>query len=386
MHSLLTLPTLKPEFCQAARSWARLRASLKRPVLAGCCLVWLALATGCKTTGPSFDPRAGESPRLTNSSGSPHFVAAGPTNQLKPEWLKPSSEPFRLGPGDRIEIEILGATGTRTLTFVCPDGRIYYDLLSGLDVWGLTLQETKQLLERELGAYYKRPKVALNLRAVESKCVWVLGRLNRSGVFPLAQPMTVLEAVSQAGGLFTSRLSGTTEELADLNHSFLIRGGEMLPVNFQRLLRQGDTSQNIYLQADDFLYRPSSLSKEVYVLGAVNRPCPLGFADNMTLVSALAKALGPQPQAQLSHIAIVRGSLAEPKMAIVDFQAIVTGKLPDVRLEPRDIVYVPFSPYRTLEKYAKMITDTFVRTVAANEGGHAASPSFGGVGVSAPIH
>jgi len=73
-------------------------------------------------------------------------------------------------------------------------------------------------------------------------------------------------------------------------------------------------------------------------------------------------------------------------MAIVDFQAIVTGKLPDVRLEPRDIVYVPFSPYRTLEKYAKMITDTFVRTVAANEGGHAASPSFGGVGVSAPIH
>ena len=49
------------------------------------------------------------------------------------------------------------------------------------------------------------------------------------------------------------------------------------------------------------------------------------------------------------------------------------GKAPDVRLEPRDIVYVPLSPYRTLERYARMITDTFVRTIAANEGGHAAS-------------
>ena len=205
-------------------------------------------------------------------------------------------------------------------------------------------------------------------------------------MFPLTQPLTVIGAIAQAGGLFTSRFSGTTEELADLNHSFLIRGGEMLPVNFQRLLRQGDTSQNIYLQADDFLYLPSSLSKEVYILGAVNRPAPVGFRDNMTVVSAIAMALGTQPEARLTEVAIVRGSLAEPKIAVVNLQAILLGKVNDVRLEPRDIVYVPFSPYRTLERYAKMITDTFVRTVAANEGGHAGSSSFQGIGVSSPLH
>jgi polysaccharide biosynthesis/export protein len=254
-----------------------------------------------------------------------------------------------------------------------------------VDVWGLTLFETKQLLESELAAYYKHPQVVVNLRSVESKAVWVLGRLNRSGVYPLAQPMTVIEAIATAGGLFTSRFSGTTEELADLNHSFLIRGGEMLPINFQRLLRQGDTSQNIYLQADDFLYLPSSLSQEIYVLGAVNRPCPVGFEDNMTIVGAVGKALGTQPEAQLSHVAIVRGSLAEPRIAIVDFKAIITGRAPDVLLEPRDIVYVPLSPYRTIERYVKMITDAFVRTVAANEGGRAAASSFTGIGVSNPI-
>jgi len=350
-------------------------------------LAGLVLVAACTRRGPAFDPRPpgpGASVKGSNG-GAASFVAVGPTNLIQPEWLKPSREPFRLGPGDRIEIEILGSTGTRTSTFVCPDGKIYYDLLPGLDAWGLTLLEAKQLLERELSAYYKHPQVVVNLQAVESKCVWVLGRLNKSGVFPLAQPTTVIEAIAQAGGLFTSRFSGTTEELADLNHSFLIRGGERLPINFQRLLREGDTSQNIYLQADDFLYLPSSLSQEIYVLGAVNRPCPVGFEDNMTIVSAIGKALGTQPPAQLSQVAIVRGSLAQPKIAIVNLKAILTGRASDVRLEPRDIVYVPFSPYRTLERYAKMVTDVFVRTVAANEGGHAGSTSFNGVGVSSPI-
>ena len=351
----------------------------KLPLLAG----GLILITGCKTTGPKFDARA--KPSVPNSAGSTNLFTNASTNQLKPEWLKPSTEAFRLGPGDKLELEVLGRTGSRTATFVCPDGKIYFDLLPGLEVWGLTLAESKELLERELAKYYTRPQLSVTLTAVESKRVWVMGRLNKSGVYPLNGPMTIIEAIARAGGLFTSRFGGTTEELADLNHSFIVRGGEMLPVNFQKLLRVGDTSQNLYLEPDDFIYLPSALSSEVYVLGAVNTPRPVGYVDNMTLTTAIAKALGTQPQAHLTHVAIVRGSLSEPKIAVVDFKAILTGHAPDVRLEARDVVYVPFSPYRTLERYAKLITDTFVRTVAANEGGRAVDPNYGGVGVSNPI-
>ena len=340
----------------------------------------VALASGCGTTAKKFEPSRG-----LPGTNSANFVSAGSTNRIKSEWLRPPQEPFRLGPGDKIEIELLGMTGSRTVTFVCPDGKIYYDLLAGLDVWGFTIAETKAALEHELATYYKHPQVAVNLHEVESKRVWVLGRLNKCGLFPLAAPMTVLEAISHAGGLFTSRFTGTTEELADLSHSFLIRRGEMLPINFQRLLHDGATAENVYLEPDDFLYLPSSLSKEVYVLGAVNRPSPLGFVDNMTMVSAIAKALGTQPGAYLSHVAIVRGSLAEPKIAIVNFKSIMTGHQPDVRLEPHDIIFVPYTPYRTLERYAKMITDAFVRTVAANEGGRAAGNGFKSIGISNSI-
>lgn len=343
----------------------------------------LLLLAGCSTTGPKFDPRA--KPAAGNVTTGTNLFTTSPTNQINPEWLKPPTEPFRLGPGDKLELELLGRTGTRTTTFVCPDGKVYFDLLPGIDVWGLTLTEVKEKLETELAKYYTRPQVSLTLTSVESKRVWVLGRLNKSGVFPLTGPTTIIESISRAGGLFTSRFGGTTDELADLNHSFIVRNGEMLPVNFQKLLRGGDTSQNIYVQPDDFIYLPSSLTSQIYVLGAVNGPRPVGFVDDMTVSTAIAKALGTAPQAYLSHVAIVRGSLSEPKIAIVDLKAIMTGNAPDVRLEPRDVVYVPYSPYRTLERYAKLITDTFVRTVAANAGGRMVDSNFGGVGVSTPV-
>ena len=92
-------------------------------------LLFFVLFTGCKSTGPKFDPLATQL-QGTNAQ----FVATTNANPIKPEWLTPSREPFRLGPGDSIEIEKLGPGGTRVITFVCPDGKIYYDLLAGLEV------------------------------------------------------------------------------------------------------------------------------------------------------------------------------------------------------------------------------------------------------------
>jgi hypothetical protein len=60
----------------------------------------------------------------------------------------------------------------------------------------------------------------------------------------------------------------------------------------------------------------------------------------------------------------------------------VKGKAPDVLLEPGDIVYVPFTPYRTLVKYADLIVKSFVQTIAINEGARAVSRNVNPVGVN----
>ena len=351
----------------------------------------LAFLLGCRTTtGPRFDARDASSAKLATLTD---LTSVKLTSRLNAEWLKPPTNLFTLGPGDRLEIEILGGETNRIATIVGPDGRIYYHLLEGLDVWGLTLAETKALIERELLKYLRdMPQVGMTLRSVQSQRVWLLGRLTTPGIYPLTGPMTLLESLSVAGGPMSpaalaslgggSATSTFAEEVADLRRSFVIRDGQPLPVDFHRLLKEGDMSQNIYLRPDDFVYVPSATAKEVFVLGAVLQPRSVVYREHMSLVGAIANAAGTIKDAYLTHVAVVRGSLIEPKLAIVDYKEIVRGKAPDVLLEPGDIVYVPFTPYRTLARYADLILRTFVQTVAINEGSRAVSDQAGAVGVN----
>lgn len=368
------------------------------PIFA-CAVLVMGLAGGCAQRSPGPQTAASFSDlRATAADRRAAFQSFTVTNQLTPDLLRPANELFTLGPGDSVEIEILGTPASRATTLVGPDGKIYYHLLPGLDVWGLTLDQARGKLEAGLAKYLSNPQVSLTLRTVASKHVWVLGRLNRPGIYPLSGPMTLLESLALAGGTARSSSQVTTADLADLRHSFVMRQGQLLPVNFDRLLHQGDSSQNVVLQPDDFIFVPSSLEQEVYILGAVRVPRAIPYTEQMTLFSAIAGGndvvryeylsgydAGPfMKDAYLSHVAILRGSLAEPQVTVVDYAAIIKGRARDVRLEPGDIIYVPNSPYTTIKRYADLIVSTFVSTVAANEGIHAGGLKTG-VGVSTSI-
>ena len=357
--------------------------------LAGLLLAWLA---GCASPSPKSTPHFGA---MAPDADLPTMMI---TNQLSPELFQPDMQLMTLGPGDQIEASIVGMLNTASTMSVGPDGKIYFNLLPGIDVWGLTLPETKARLEMELSKYQSSPQVSVALRAVGSKQVWLLGRLTKPGIYPLTGPTTLLESLAQAGGTARSASQISTEELSDLRHSFVVREGQFLPVNFDRLLRHGDMSQNIYLRPGDFVYVPFALSQEVYVLGAVRAPRAVPYVDQMTLLSAIAGTAGAARydildrtddgvmtvDAYLSHVAIVRGALTEPQVTIVNYGAILKGQASDVRLEPGDIVYVPNSPYVTLKRYVNLIVNTFSATVAANAGVNAAGGTTG-VGVSVPV-
>lgn len=339
------------------------------------CLLGCALAVGL--TGCFLPSRTARfNPYSTNAALAEMQTV---TNQPPADLLKTPPEAFRLGPGDRLELELIGDPLSRALTAVGPDGKIYFHLLPGTDVWGLTLGEAKTKLQKEMANYIKdNPQISVTLRGVESQRVWLLGRFQSPGVYPMPAPMTVLEAITLAGGpvsLGANAQSGfayNSEELADLRRAFLIRNGQRLPVDFEALLKKGDLSQNIFLQPDDFIYFPLAALREVYVLGAVAQPKAVPYNTSLTLAGAVAYANGTIKDAYLLHTALVRGSLSEPKIAIVNLKGILTGQAPDIHLEPQDIVYVPFSPYRYLAKYANLVLDTFVATVAINEGARAA--------------
>lgn len=344
------------------------------------------LFAGCQQMAPK-PARFGPAP-ATAAAMTPITLS----NRIDSTWLCPPTNLFTLGPGDRLDIEFMGETNTLATTVVGPDGKIYFNLLPGTDVWGLTLGQTKRLLEDGLAKYVReKPQVSLVLRGIESKRVWLLGRLQAPGVYPLATPMTLLEAISMAGGTMSmssfrqQETGGSTEELADLRRSFVLRQGKRLPVDFQRLLRQGDLSQNIYLQPDDFVYLPAATAREVYVLGAVADPRPVPYRQGLTVVGAVASAYGTIRGAYLSHVAVVRGSLSHPQMAVVNYLRVIRGEATDLALQPGDIVYVPFSPYRYLTAYAQLVIDTFVSSAAINAGTAWIGQPIGGAGVFIPV-
>jgi len=311
------------------------------------------------------------------------------TNRLQSQWLKPSTNAFTLGPGDKLDLELIGETNSLTQTVVCPDGKIYFNVLEGADVWGLTLSQTKSLIEQRMAEQIRTgPKVAVSLKAAQSKRVWLLGRVQSPGVYPLNRPTTLLEAVAAAGGTTTfiaqreNASTTTAEELADLKHSFVVRRGTLLPVDFDRLINHGDLSQNIYLEPDDFIYLPPAVAPQVYVIGAVGQPRSVPYTEELTLAGAIAQSYGTVKDAYVSHVAIVRGSFAQPEMTVVDFAKVRRGKARDVKLEPGDIVHVPFSPYRYLTKYAETVMNTFAAAVAINAGSRLVlgdQPGVGGV-------
>jgi polysaccharide export outer membrane protein len=365
------------------------------------------LLAGCETE-PT--PKPGTSVTLGPPSATPASdlvqVSAGET--LDPSLLRPPTAAYQVGPGDQLDIDLVGSpetlaayppNGVATVT-VGPDGMIYYYILPGINVWGLTISQVRERVGQQLQGYFRqRPAVTVTLHAATSERFWILGRVNFAGVYPLNGPTTLLDAISEAGGLssgsalaalassigVSSVAPGSGSESADLSHALVVRHGHALPVDFERLLREGDTSQNIFLEPDDFIYLPAAQSAQIHVLGAVVTPRALPTHGGLTLAEAVAEAGGTTPDAYLSNVAILRGSVSNPRIGIVSLAGIVRGQVPDVRLEPGDIVFVPNTPYRTLERYALLILDTFARTVGANAGAHIVSPTASGVGVSVSV-
>jgi polysaccharide biosynthesis/export protein len=338
------------------------------------CTAAVLFIAGCKSN-PEPQFASFDFPLKATGSKAKTTTMVTVTNRLDPAWLSTPTNLFTLGPGDRLEIELLDDPASKTTTVVGPDGKIYFNLLPGVDVWGLSLGQAKQRIEQNLANYIRgTPQVNLTLREVASKHVWLLGRVQAPGVYTMSAPMTLLEAVTMAGGsssfVGTKDISGGPlgEDLADLKHSFVVRNGKLLPVDLNALLNRGDLSQNIYLQPDDFVYFSPAYTREVYVLGAVVQPKPVPYSEGMTLAGAIAGAYGTVRDAYLYHVVIVRGSMSQPEVTVVNYKDIVHGKAPDVALQPHDIVYVPLAPYRYLRKYAEIALNTFVSSVAINAG------------------
>jgi protein involved in polysaccharide export with SLBB domain len=267
-----------------------------------------------------------------------------------------------LGPGDTLNLSLFDHPETaRSDVPLGPDGHISFLQARDVAAAGLTIDELRAKLDETLAAFYQNPRTVVIPVSFHSKKYVVLGAVAVRGVYAFDRPLTVIEAIARAGGLETGLYGDRPVETADLQHSFLVRNGQRVSIDFERLFQHGDLSQNVPLEPDDYLYFASAGVNEIYVLGEVRTPGALLFAPKPTALNAIASRGGFTDKAYRQRVLVVRGSLSHPQTFVVESAAILKGKTPDFKLQPKDIVYVSSSAWVAAEDVLDTAARAFIQ-------------------------
>ena len=173
--------------------------------------------------------------------------------------------------------------------------------------------------------------------------------------------MTIIEAIARARGLETGLRYRNLVEVADLQHTFLVRRGERVAIDFEKLFLQGELSQNVSLEPDDYLFFPPAETKEIYVIGEVRTPGPVPYTPNSSAVTAITTQGGFTDRAWRKRILVIRGSLSQPQTFVVDATDVLAAREGDLILQPRDIVYVHHRPWIKAEELLDLAATAFVQ-------------------------
>ncbi len=268
-------------------------------------------------------------------------------NEKKRELIelhKNDEKDYVIGSGDMFNIFVyeeldLSVKGS----VVKVDGTLTFQLIGDVKVAGLTINQAMVKISNKLKKYLVNPIVSIIPVEFRSTSFTILGKVSLPGTYQIANNTKAIDSIALAQGLAIGIFEDNTIELADLEHAFIRRGNRVLPVNFIELVRKGNPLHNIPLKDKDYIYIPSALNTEVYILGEVNLPGHYGFKENMTLSQVVTYAKGFKVNANLQQVAIIRGTLSNPVVYIANLEDILEGKSKDFRVKPFDIVFIPTS-------------------------------------------
>ena len=158
---------------------------------------------------------------------------------------------YVIGPEDVLKINIWKEPEMSGDVPVRPDGKISLTLLGDVQAAGLTPTQLTTQITDLLKKYLDDPRVTVTVGAVNSRRVFILGQVGRPGAFPLLPGMTVLQALSTAGGL-------SLYAAADKIYVLRIENGNQVKLAFQykQVIKGNTPEQNIVLKSGDTIVVP----------------------------------------------------------------------------------------------------------------------------------
>jgi polysaccharide export outer membrane protein len=180
-------------------------------------------------------------------------MAAEKTLAKTPETKKPTvvDSSYIIGPMDVLEIQVWKEPDFSRQVLVRPDGRITFPLIDDIQASGMTTLGLKALLTERLKGFVDSPEVTVIVIESRSKNFYIVGRVNQPGRYPLSPNMTVLQALSVAGGPIP---------LAHKNNIRIIRRTEgkeeILRFDYDKVISGKKLEQNILLEPNDTIIVP----------------------------------------------------------------------------------------------------------------------------------
>ena len=300
-----------------------------------------------------------------------------------PAILPPGETAYTLGAGDVVRVDIFRVSQYSGESEVLVDGTLNLPLVGSVDVAGLTIEETTELLSRQYGQYLRRPLITLSVLNRRPLQVGISGEINSPGSYTLTQTGTqaprLSQLLEQAGGI---------NQIADIRQVQVQRRGrdgnqQTFTIDLWQLLETGNSQYDISLRDGDSIFVPTgTISLEeaslladasfaasvsqpinVAVVGEVYRPGPYtlqggqattrdagvpgassGSSTPTTVTRALQVAGGIKPRADIRQVQVVRPTRSgEPQIIDVDlWELLETGDVyQDVVLQANDTIFVP---------------------------------------------
>ena len=158
---------------------------------------------------------------------------------------------YLIGPEDVIEVFVWKEPDVSRVVLVRPDGKISLPLIGDIKAEGLSPKALAEELKRAFSEYIEAPEVSVIVKEVNSAKIYVMGKVNSPGVFPLRTEITVLQAITLAGGF---------AEWAKKSKIIILRKiGEKdkrIVVNIDRVIDGKKGAEDVRLQPGDRIIVP----------------------------------------------------------------------------------------------------------------------------------
>jgi protein involved in polysaccharide export with SLBB domain len=242
----------------------------------------------------------------------------------------PVSDDYIVGPGDIIVINVWGFFESEYQKEVEIDGSIFVQGIGKIYIGNKKFSEAKKIIEDKFYKKYKNIQVSVSIGKIKTINVFVLGEVNKPGVYEISPFFTILDIISIAGGV---NKNGSLRKIEIIKSN-----GEREIIDIYPLLLKGEKVKIFQFQNEDTIFINKS-ENLVGIVGAIRKPA-IYELKKMEIGEIIELCGGFLPNADISHIQIERIDKEKGKI-LIDLKE---NEINTFRLKNFDIIKIPEIP------------------------------------------